>query len=417
MSNIIAHKIKKYKNKLNHTNDEEKRNLYSEKLHYYQQQGGTKDKLMLPKPGIPKDYNLNDYLGGDKILAIGYGIFKVNTDLEPVHFERRVPKNKDVLIKIQYGGVCRSDWHEIIGEWESDFPLVPGHEIAGTVIDIGPKTTKYNKGDKVLVAAVINSCGKCKRCKEHREQYCENGATWAYNSREREPGDVEPSGAKTFGGWSNTIVVDEDFVYNLPKNLPMDKTSPLVDAGLTVFSPMKQYGVGPGTRVAVAGIGGLGHCAIKIAKAMGAKVTALTTSKWKVDDSKKIGADDSVLVTKKSNLDEYKESFDLIIDTIPEEHDLNMYLKLLAFNGVHWMVGYFDELPYDTGLMASMNRSIRGSVTGGTVEMKELLELCSKHRIVCEIEKIPIQDINKTYDRLVKKNVRYRFVIDIENSL
>jgi uncharacterized zinc-type alcohol dehydrogenase-like protein len=398
------------------------------KLQFHMADGSN--ELMIPKLANSHKYNLQNYIDNDnKIKAIGYGSFGVKRPFQPVIFERRAPRQYDVVIMIHYASVCHSDWHYITGEWKANFPLITGHEVVGKIIRLGKNAKKFSLGDSVAVGAPINSCRVCRRCRAGEEQYCEKGATYAYNSRERNPGDETPTGDPTFGGFSNIMVVNQDFVYHVPKNLPLYAVAPLTDAGLTVYAPLKRF-VKPGMKVGVAGIGGLGHMAIKLAKALGAYVVAITTSEWKLDDSIRIGADESVLITdemitEKYLLREYSDNirlskyynfFDLIIDTIPVKHNLDDYLQLLDFNGRLHIVGNFDKTCISLGNLDSYN-SISGSVIGGIPDMKEMFDLCSDNLIVADIELIPIQYLNKTYERLLKKNVKYRFVVDIINTL
>lgn len=408
------YKIEKYKDKLLKGNDENKKGIYLKKLQFYMAGGST--ELMIPKLANIHKYNLLDYLdNNDKIKAIGYGSFGIKGPFEPVIFERRSPRPYDVVIEIHYAGVCHSDWHYITGDWKANFPLIAGHEVSGKIIRLGINAKKFSVGDSVAVGAPINSCRVCRRCRAGEEQYCEKGATYAYNSRERNPGDEKPTGDPTYGGFSNIMIVNEDFVYHVPKNLPLDAVAPLTDAGLTVYAPLKRF-VKQGMKVGVAGIGGLGHMAIKLAKALGAYVVAITTSEWKLDDSIRIGADESVLITDKKITEIYYKFFDLIIDTVPVKHNLDDYLELLDFNGRLHLVGNFEKTCINLANLDSYN-SLSGSTIGGIPDMKDMFDLCSNNNIVADIELVPISYLNETYERLLKKNVKYRFVIDIINTL
>ena len=412
----LYYKINKYQYKLENTTSQESRALYMNKLNYYQNQKGG---FMKPKPGISKDYTLENYLDNPlKIQSIGFGSMILGQPLEPVTFERHSPGPHEVAVKIQYAGVCHSDWHYLVGEWESSFPLIPGHEMAGIIIRIGPRVKRFSIGDRVAVGTYTNSCRKCPRCKDGNEQYCENGATWTYDGFERNIGDVEPTGDPTYGGFSNIIVANENYVYKIPDNMPLDTTAPLLCAGLTTYSPLRQMNVGNGSCVGIAGIGGLGHIAVKLAKAMGAYVVALTTSKWKLTDAVRLGANDAVLVTNKHEMEKYRSNLDLIISTIPVAHDISPYIDLLRFKGTLWILGALFPLPeFDTNDLASLNLKLRSSIVGGVEETEEMLDFCSKHHIAADIEIIPIESVNETYDRLKKRDVKYRFVIDVDKSL
>jgi uncharacterized zinc-type alcohol dehydrogenase-like protein len=421
---MYSYKLRKYKSKISQTHDQNKIAFYERKIDYYSNimiGGRTIMKPRKPHSDIEYIYygSIQSIDQLANIKARGYGkLNKKNMYLEPVVFERRDPYSVDVVIKILYTGVCHSDLHVILGEWDSNVPLIPGHEICGIVVSIGSKVNNFSVGDLVAVGPFINSCRICNMCIHHHEQYCENGATAVYDSIDRKPGEIIATGEPTYGGFSSMIVVNKDFVFHVPKKLNPAKVAPLLCAGITTFSPLKQFGVEkpPNTmRVGVAGIGGLGHIAIKIAKAMGAYVIALTQTKWKLDDAiNNLGADKSILVTHKKEMKEISESLDLIIDTIPVKHDLNMYLELLEYNGTLWILGPFTPLEYDMNILASKNRSIKSSVTGSRNETKEMLEFCSKHHIEADIEIIPINKINETYDRINNSDIKYRFVIDMK---
>ena len=409
----MEYKLRKYYHKLNSSTDKNKLAVYQTKIRHYQKQIGGTDvlNLMQPRPA-PNEKPIEDFANNTAIPAYGYGIFKVDTPLEPMVFERRTPYPNDVVIKILYCGVCHSDFHSIIGEWSATMPLIPGHEVCGKIVRLGSAASNFQIGDMVLVGPYINSCRICTRCKASQEQYCENGASYIYDSTDRRPGEIVATGEHTYGGFSNVIAVNEDFVFRAPRNLPIETIGPLADAGVTVYSPLRTFGVKPGHRVAVAGIGGLGHMTIKLAKAMGAYVVALTHTPWKVEDSLRIGADASVLVTDKQSLKQYQDTFDLIIDTIPKPHDFNMYLDLVAFSGTLWIVGYFDEAEIRIGNLTDQ-KSIKGSAIGGRREMQEMLDLCEQKNIVPDIELISLAEINGTYERLIDCSVKYRFVVDI----
>lgn len=418
----LHYKINKYQYKFDNATSQENQVLYSNKLNYYKKLSNTKGgsiHIMKPKTGISKDYTLTDYLDDPlKIQSIGFGSMILGQPLEQVTFERHAPGPHEVAVKIQYAGVCHSDWHYLVGEWGSSFPLIPGHEIAGIVVRIGQRAKRFSIGDRVAVGTYTNSCRKCPRCKDGNEQYCENGATWTYDGFERKPGDIEPTGDPTYGGFSNIIVANENYVYKIPDNMQLDTSAPLLCAGLTTYSPLRQMNVDHGSRIGIAGIGGLGHIAVKLARAMGAYVVALTTSKWKLTDAIRLGANDAVLVTNKHEMEKYREDLDLIISTIPVAHDISPYIDLLRFRGTLWILGALFPLPdFDTNGLASLNLKLRSSIVGGVEETEEMLDFCSKHHIAADIEVIPIGSVNGTYDRLKKRDVKYRFVIDVDKSL
>lgn len=410
---MADYKISKYKQKMTFTNDIDKKSYYLKKIKYYQNMtGGQNLNLLQPRRPTNNDKMINDFFNPDKIMAHGYGMLEYGADLEPVVFERRAPYPNDVVVQILYAGICHSDWHYLVSEWESKIPLVPGHEICGKVVRKGTLADKFQIDDLVLVGSYLSTCQQCSMCLSGREQYCENGMSPAYNGRDRRPGDIEPTGEKTYGGFSNVITVNEDFVFKLPENLPAEVCAPLTDAGVTVFSPLIQYGVKKGHKVGIAGIGGLGHMAVKFAKAMGAEVIELTTTAWKVDDAKRLGADDAVLVSDKAKVDQYQGKLDLIIDTIPKDHDLAFYLDFLKFGGTLWIVGYFDEMKLDVGGL-DQHKSIKSSIIGGRPEIEAMLKLCSSHNIVPDVELIKMEDINDTYQNLLDSKVKYRYVIAI----
>ena len=304
-----------------------------------------------------------------------------------------------------------------MGDWESDFPLVPGHEMAGRILKIGNDVTKFKVGDYVLVGTMLDSCGFCNKCKSNLKQYCENDATWTYNGRERNPGDIEPTGNLSYGGYSCIIVSNEKFVYKLPTNIDIKNAAPILCAGITVYWPLKQMDI-KGKTIGIAGIGGIGHMGVKLANKIGAKVIALTTTKWKLSDSiNNLGAIDSILMTDKQKLEEYNGKLDCILSTIPQAHDLGPYINLLKFNGTLWIVGAlfpFDD--FDPGMLSEINGILRSSIIGGVKDTEELINFCSKNNIQPDVEIINAKDINGTYKKLLKSQVKYRFVIDI-NSL
>lgn len=330
---------------------------------------------------------------------------------KPFTFERRDPLPYDIDIDILYCGVCHSDLHTARGEWGGTmYPCVPGHEIVGTVRRIGDKVTKFKLGDQVGVGCMVNSCGQCSSCQQGLEQYCLNGNTLTYNSPDPETGKDR----HTFGGYSKRIVVNENFVLKIPDNLDLAAAAPLLCAGITTYSPLRHWNAGKGKRVGVAGLGGLGHMAVKLAHAMGSEVTMLTTSPSKANDARRLGADHIVVTRDKNELEKAANSLDLIIDTIAAEHDINIYLNLLALDGVIAQVGAPTKpLPVEAFNLILKRRTFAGSTIGSIAETQEMLDFCGAHNITADIEMIKAQDIDHAYERMVKSDVKYRFVIDM----
>lgn len=342
------------------------------------------------------------------ITTRGYAALTAKARLAPFSFERRPPREHDVLIDIQYCGICHSDIHQARDEWgEAIFPMVPGHEIAGTVKALGSKVTKFKVGDRVGVGCFVDSCRTCPECRQGLEQYCEVRTSWTYNGREK---DETP----TYGGYSERIVVDENYVLRIPENLPLDASAPLLCAGITLYSPLKHWKAGPGKKVAIVGLGGLGHMGVKLAHAMGAEVTVLSQSLRKQEDGRRMGADHFYATSDPATFEKLQRSFDLIVNTVSGELDWNEYLKLLKVDGSMVMVG----LPENPHLVAAFalvagRRSLAGSAIGGIQETQEMLDFCGKHKIVSDIEVILVHQVNEAYERVLKSDVRYRFVIDI----
>ena len=327
--------------------------------------------------------------------------------LGPYSFERRDPRERDVVIDILYCGICHSDIHQARDEWGgSIFPMVPGHEIAGTVAAVGRGVTKYKVGDKVGVGCFVDSCRTCAECREVIEQYCP-GTVFTYNSREHD-------GTPTMGGYSERIVVDEDYVLRMPGDLPLDACAPLLCAGITLYSPLMHWHAGAGTKVAIIGLGGLGHMGVKLAHAMGSEVTVLSHSVRKRDDAKRLGADDFQATSDAETFKKLQGHFDLIVNTVSAEMDWNQYLSLLRVDGSMVVVGIPEkQVPLGAYPLVSRRRSLAGSMIGGIRETQEMLDFCGQHSIVSDIETIPIQKVNEAYERVLKSDVRYRFVIDI----
>lgn len=342
------------------------------------------------------------------IQVSGYAARHAKSELAPYSFERRDPRDNDVLIDIQYCGICHSDIHQIRDEWGgSSFPMVPGHEIIGVVNKIGSKVSRFKIGDKVGVGCFVDSCRKCEACLKGLEQYCFEGPNLTYNALEKD------GKTPTQGGYSEKIVVDENYVLSIPNNLPSDRAAPLLCAGITMYSPLVHWNAGPGKKVGIMGLGGLGHIGIKIADALGAEVTVLSHSLRKQEDGKRLGADNFYATSDPQTFNKLKRNFDLIINTISIEIDWDQYLNLLALDGTMVLVGVPEKKsPLGFAALGDGRRSIAGSSIGGIKETQEMLNFCSKHNISSDIECIPIQQVNKAYQRVVNSDVRYRFVID-----
>jgi uncharacterized zinc-type alcohol dehydrogenase-like protein len=349
----------------------------------------------------------------------GYAAQQAKAPLKPYSFERREPGDNDVVIGIQYCGICHTDIHQVNDEWGgSTYPMVPGHEIVGIVKGVGPKVTRYAVGDIVGVGCFVDSCRKCGPCLKGLEQYCIEGPLLTYNGVERD------GQTRTKGGYSDKIVVDENYVLRIPDNLQMDRAAPLLCAGITMYSPLMHWNAGPGKRVGIVGLGGLGHMGVKIAHALGAEVTVLSHSLRKQDEAKKMGADKfyafasstSSSLNGQEGFHELKGYFDLIINTLSVEIDWNLYLNLLALDGTMIVVGLPEkETLLSASSLIDARRNLAGSVIGGIRETQEMLDFCSKHNIASDIELIPIQKVNEAYPRIVKSDVRYRFVIDTKS--
>lgn len=347
------------------------------------------------------------------IQVLGYAAQQAKAPLGPYPFERRDPAYNDVIIDIQHCGICHTDIHQVNNEWggRSSYPMVPGHEITGIITQVGAKVTRYKVGDRVGVGCFVNSCRKCGPCLKGLEQYCIEGPTLTYNSIERD------GQTRTYGGYSNKIVVDENYVLQIPDNLPMDSAAPLLCAGITMYSPLMHWKAGPRTRVGIVGLGGLGHMGVKIAHALGAEVTVLSHSLKKQDEAKKMGADQFYATSSDTDsFEKLKGYFDLIINTLAVEIDWNSYLNLLSLDGTMVVVGIPEkETPLGASSLINARRSLAGSVIGGIKETQEMLNFCSKHNIASDIELIPIQKVNEAYQRVINSDVRYRFVIDTKS--
>lgn len=343
--------------------------------------------------------------------AKGYAVHNSKERLAPWNFERRDVGANDIQIEILYCGVCHSDIHQVRSEWgPAIYPLVPGHEIVGRITSVGSGVKNFSVGDLAGVGCMVNSCMECGNCKEGYQQYCEKGKTvWTYNSLEKD------GKTPTYGGYSNHVVVDENFVVRVPDSLPLDGVAPLLCAGITTYSPLRKWKVGKGHRVGVLGLGGLGHMAVKFAAAFGAEVTMLSTSPEKEADAKRLGAHTFCLTKDAQQVRALKNYFDFIIDTVSAPHDYNMYLKMLRTNGVHICVGIPPTPIQLTGAFLLGNRrSIAGSSIGGIPETQEMLDFCAQNNIVSDVEVININYINEAYERILKSDVKYRFVIDMQ---
>ena len=330
--------------------------------------------------------------------------------LQQMNIERRNVTPKDVEIEILFCGVCHSDLHTARNDWGGTiYPAVPGHEIVGKVRSVGAEVSKFKVGDLVGVGCIVDSCKTCDSCKQDLEQYCLNGFTGTYNGKDKH------LGKQTFGGYSEKVTVNEEFVLHIPKNLDLAAAAPLLCAGVTTWSPLKHWNVKEGSKVAVVGLGGLGHMAIKLAKGLGASVTLFSRTPNKIADAKELGADEVVISTDDSQMKAVAGKFDLIIDTVPYVHDINPYVTTLNISGTLVLVGYLGPLePFLNSVPMILGRkSVAGSVIGGIAETQEMLDFCGKHNIVSEIEMINMQDINASYERMLKSDVKYRFVIDM----
>jgi len=343
------------------------------------------------------------------IATKGYAAPAANIPLAPFDFERREPSPHDVQFDILYCGVCHSDIHQVQDEWgRGIFPMVPGHEIVGKVTKVGSHVTKFKVGDLAGVGCMVDSCRVCENCAEGLEQYCLNGSSLTYNSHEQD------KKTPTYGGYSKLIVVDESFVVKVSEKLELSAVAPLLCAGITTYSPLRHWKVGKGHKVAVLGLGGLGHMAVKFAVAFGAEVTMLSTSPSKKDDAEKLGAHHFVLTTDAAAVKAVRKSFDFIIDTVSADHDYNMYLSMLRTDGAMICVGAPPTpTPVAAFSLIAGRKTLAGSSIGGIQETQEMLDFCAEHNIVSDIEIIRMDYIQEAYKRMIKGDVRYRFVIDM----
>jgi alcohol dehydrogenase (NADP+) len=337
-----------------------------------------------------------------------YAALSTRTPLGPFTIERRQPGLHDVLIDIQYCGVCHSDIHQAQDEWGGAvFPMVPGHEIVGNVVKIGDQVKKWKAGDIVGVGTFVDSCRECEACKAGEEQYCKRHLTHTYNAYERD------GKTPTYGGYSTRITVDENYVLHIPQGIPLAGAGPLLCAGITTYSPLHHFGVKPGDEVAVVGLGGLGHMGVKFAKALGAAVTLLSHSPGKRADALRLGADDFLATGEANVFQKYAGHFNFILDTVSAQHDYNAYLNLLKLDGTMVLVGLPNPSPLAASSLIPRRRRLAGSMTGGIRETQQMLEFCANNGIASDVEVVPIQRINEAFERTVRGDVRYRFVIDI----
>jgi len=341
-----------------------------------------------------------------------YAAQAATAPLAPFSLTRREPLPTDVAIEILFCGVCHSDLHQVRNEWRDAaptvYPCVPGHEIVGRVTKVGSKVTKFMIGDLAAVGCMVDSCRTCANCRRGLEQYCEKFPTLTYNGPDKHSGGV------TYGGYSDSIVVDEAFTLKVSRKLNLAATAPLLCAGITTYSPLRHWKVGPGQKVGIVGLGGLGHMGLKFAHAFGAHVVLFTTSPGKTEDAMRLGANEVVVSKNASEMEKHRNSFDFILNAVSAQHDINAYLNLLKLDGTLALVGAPEKpLPVAAFNLIMPRRNFAGSAIGGIAETQEMLDFCAEHNITSDIEMIRIQDVNKAYDRLLKGDVKYRFVIDM----
>jgi uncharacterized zinc-type alcohol dehydrogenase-like protein len=339
----------------------------------------------------------------------GFAARDAVSPLAPFSFTRRALRPEDVRIEIGFCGVCHTDLHLARNDWRATtYPIVPGHEIVGRVTAVGPQVTKFAVGDAVAVGCLVDSCRQCDECADGHEQYCLKGSTLTYNGKDRETGEI------TYGGYSNHIVVREAFVLRLPAGLDPARAAPLLCAGITTYSPLRHWRVGPGARVAVAGLGGLGHLGVKLASAMGAEVTVVTRSSAKAEEAHFLGAQRVLVSTEAEAMKRAAGTFDFVLDTIPVAHEMDPYLRLLRPHGSMVLVGAIDAIPsFHSRLLLAGRKTLSASAIGGLAETQELLDFCAQKAVLAECELTPIQAINQAFVRMERGDVRYRFVIDM----
>ncbi len=338
-----------------------------------------------------------------------YAAHDKDADLKPFELKRRDITTDDVEIDILFCGVCHSDIHTVRNDWKgSKYPVVPGHEIIGRVTKTGENVKNFKEGDLVGVGCMVDSCHECSACKDDLEQYCENGATFTYNSEDK------LMGGHTYGGYSEKIVVDKEFVLKVPENIDIKAAAPLLCAGITTYSPLRHWKVKKDDKVGVIGLGGLGHMGVKFAHAMGAHVVMITTSPEKIKDAKELGADEVLISRNEDEMKKHMGTFDFLLNTIPVGHDTNPYIGLLKRDATMVMVGAIEPLdPIHGGGLIAGRKNISGSLIGGIKETQEMLDFCGEHNITCDVEMIDIQNINEAYEKVINGDVKYRFVIDM----
>jgi alcohol dehydrogenase (NADP+) len=341
------------------------------------------------------------------IKTHGYAAQSATTPLAPFDFERREPKPDDVVVSIEYSGVCHSDIHQVRDEWANAiYPMVPGHEIVGKVLAVGSAVTRFKVGELAGVGVAVDSCGVCENCKAHEEPYCTKGFVGTYNAKDY-------SGELMFGGYANNIVTKERFVYKISPKLNLAAVAPLLCAGITTYSPLRHWGAGPGKKVGVIGLGGLGHMALKFAHSFGAHVVQFTTSESKIEDAKKLGADEVVISKDAAAMAKHAGSFDLIVDCVSAVYDRNAFLDLLRLNGTFCLLGLPGEpIAISPFTVLTNRRSFAGSMIGGTTQTQEMLDYCAEKGIVSDIELASYENLEEVYERVVKGDVKYRFVLD-----
>ena len=344
-----------------------------------------------------------------KTKTVGYAATSAQSPLAPFSFARREPLPQDVQIEILYCGVCHSDLHTVRNEWSgTTYPAVPGHEIVGRVTALGSEVKRFKVGDIAAVGCMVDSDRSCPNCQAGLEQYCDTGFTGTYNAPDKHLGGM------TYGGYSKSIVVDEYFVLHVPDKTNLAGVAPLLCAGITTYSPLRHWKVSKGQKVGIVGLGGLGHMGVKIAAALGAHVVLFTTSPNKKDDAQKLGAHEVVVSKNQNEMDRHLGSFDFILDTVSAPHDLNAYLTLIKRDGTLTLVGAPPQPPtIEIFNLIFKRRQIAGSLIGGIPETQEMLDFCSKHKLTADVEVIPIQKINEAYERMLRSDVKYRFVIDM----
>lgn len=369
-------------------------------------------ELRKPAPiqGIIAPLNVNT----NPIEVIGYGNLRKEYPLEPMSFQRRAPLPEDIVIEILYCGVCHSDWHVNRDEWKnSKFPIITGHEIVGRVVKIGNRVTKFKVGDFAALGPNFDSCKQCDQCNAGFEQYCKNDVTETYNFPERLPGEIKPTGPVTQGGYSNVIVVNQRYALMVPPQSDLARLAPVLCAGATMYTPLKYCGLPAGSRIGIAGFGGLGNIGLKLTKAMGYEVIVLTTTPGKLQDAINLGAHQAVLATDLTLIDAYRLSFDMIICTIPFRHEINMYIDLLKPQGIMWIVGAMLGMTVDFDIVNRKGRLVKGSSTAGIPDTQECINFCVQNNIYPDIQLISIKNLNATHEKIVNKEVKYRYVVDM----